>query len=145
MAASAPFPEERDSRSAPAELQRAAGAAGQLRGYLPQRWPKAFDPKPLILDDGPYGPFRRSKRLTADGAIVAVATPGHTRDHLSVVVEDGDKTIFIAGDASYNEQAMLKGTIDGVSDNERPSGGDARRHPSVRRDAADGLSARPRS
>ena len=102
----------------PAELQRAAGSAGQLRGYLPQRWPKAFDPKPLILDDGPYGPFRRSKRLTPDGAIVAVATPGHTRDHLSLVVEDGDKTIFIAGDASYNEQAMLKGTIDGVSDSD---------------------------
>jgi glyoxylase-like metal-dependent hydrolase (beta-lactamase superfamily II) len=102
----------------PAELQRASGAAGQLRGYLPQRWPKAFDPKPLILDDCSYGPFPRSKRLTPDGAIVAVATPGHTRDHLSVVVEDGDAAVFIAGDASYNEEAMLKGTIDGVSDNE---------------------------
>ncbi len=102
----------------PAELQHASGAAGRLRGYLPQRWPKAFDPKPLNLDDGPYGPFPRSKRLTLDGAIVAVATPGHTSDHLSVVVEDHDKTIFIAGDASYNEETMLEGTIDGVSDNE---------------------------
>jgi N-acyl homoserine lactone hydrolase len=102
----------------PAELQRASGAAGQLRGYLPQRWPKAFDPKPLVLDDCPYGPFPQSKRLTADGAIVAVATPGHTGDHLSVIVEDHDKTVFIAGDASYNEEAMLNGTIDGVSDNE---------------------------
>jgi N-acyl homoserine lactone hydrolase len=102
----------------PAELQRASGAAGRLLGYLPQRWPKAFDPKPLILDDGAYGPFPRSKRLTADGEILAVATPGHTRDHLSVVVEDHDKTIFIAGDASYNEETMLKGTVDGVSDND---------------------------
>ena len=102
----------------PAELRRAAGVAGQLRGHLPQRWPKAFDPKPLILDDGPYGPFPRSKRLTADGAIVAVATPGHTRDHLSVIVEDGDKTVFIAGDASYNEETMLAGAVDGVSDDE---------------------------
>jgi glyoxylase-like metal-dependent hydrolase (beta-lactamase superfamily II) len=100
------------------ELQRASGAAGQLRGYLPQRWPKAFEPKPLILDDGPYGPFRRSKRLTPDGAIVAVATPGHTRDHLSVILEDGDRTVFIAGDASYNEETMLNGAIDGVSGSE---------------------------
>jgi glyoxylase-like metal-dependent hydrolase (beta-lactamase superfamily II) len=100
------------------ELQRASGAAAQLRGYLPQGWPKAFDPKPLNLDDGPYGPFRRSKRLTPDGAIVAVATPGHTRDHLSVVVEDDDRTVFIAGDASYNEQVMLNGAIDGVSGSE---------------------------
>jgi N-acyl homoserine lactone hydrolase len=102
----------------PGELERAAGAAGRLRGYLPQRWPKAFDPKPLILDDGSYGPFPQSKRLTADGAIVAVATPGHTPNHLSVIVEDGDAAVFIAGDASYNEETMLKGTIDGVSDNE---------------------------
>jgi N-acyl homoserine lactone hydrolase len=102
----------------PAELRRASGAAGRLRGYLPQRWPKAFNPRPLVLDDGLYGPFPRSKRLTADGMIVAVPTPGHTGDHLSVVVEDQDETVFIAGDASYNEAAMLNGTIDGVSDND---------------------------
>ena len=102
----------------PAEFSRATGAAGQLRGYLPQRWPKAFDPRPLILDEGPYGPFPRSKRLTGDGAIVAVATPGHTPNHLSVIVEDGGKAVFIAGDASYNEAVMLAGAIDGVSDDE---------------------------
>jgi N-acyl homoserine lactone hydrolase len=75
----------------PGELQRASGIAGRLRGYLPQRWPKHFDPKSLVLDAGRYGPFARSKRLTADGAIVAVATPGHSPDHLSVVVEDEDR------------------------------------------------------
>jgi glyoxylase-like metal-dependent hydrolase (beta-lactamase superfamily II) len=56
--------------------------------------------------------------MTADGAIVAVATPGHTGDHLSVVVEDQDTAIFIAGDASYNEEAMVNGAIDCVSDND---------------------------
>jgi N-acyl homoserine lactone hydrolase len=108
--------------ASPGELGRAKGAAGQLGGYLPHRWPKAFDPQPLVLDGGPYGPFPRSKRLTADGAIVAVATPGHTRDHLSVIVEDGDEAAFIAGDASYNEAAMLAGAIDGVSDDEAEAG-----------------------
>ena len=49
----------------PGELRRASGIAGRLRGYLPQRWPKHFDPKPLVLDGGAYGPFARSKRLTA--------------------------------------------------------------------------------
>jgi N-acyl homoserine lactone hydrolase len=99
----------------PIELRRATGVVGQLRGYLPQRWPKGFDPKPLVLDDSPYGPFPRSKRLTADGAVVAVATPGHTPSHLSVIVEDGDKIAFIAGDASYSEATMRAGVIDGVS------------------------------
>jgi N-acyl homoserine lactone hydrolase len=107
----------------PGELARASGIAGRIRGYLPQRWPKHFDPKPLILDGGRYGPFERSKRLTADGAIVAVATPGHTPDHLSVIVEDGDKAVFIAGDASYSEATMLARTIDGVSENEAQAAG----------------------
>ena len=107
----------------PGELERASGIAGRLRGYLPQRWPKHFDPKPLVLDARPYGPFERSKRLTADGAIVAVATPGHTPDHFSVIVEDGDKAVFIAGDASYSEATMLEGTIDGVSEDEAQAAG----------------------
>ena len=102
----------------PGELAIASGIVGRMRGYLPQRWPKNFDPNPLILDGGSYGPFQRSRRLTADGAIVAVATPGHTADHLSVIVEDGDGAIFIAGDASYSEATMLAGTIDGVSADE---------------------------
>ena len=102
----------------PGELSIASGIAGRIRGYLPQRWPRGFDPKPLVLDAKDYGPFARSRRLTADGSIVAVATPGHTADHLSVIVEDGETAIFIAGDASYSEEAMLAGTIDGVSGDE---------------------------
>jgi N-acyl homoserine lactone hydrolase len=102
----------------PGELARASGIAGRIRGYLPQRWPKDFNPKPLVLDGSPYGPFERSKRLGADGAIVVVSTPGHTPDHLSVIVEDGDKAVFLAGDASYSEATMLAGAIDGVSGDE---------------------------
>jgi N-acyl homoserine lactone hydrolase len=44
-----------------------------------------------------------------------LATPGHTPDHLSIIVEDGDAAVFLAGDASYSEQTMLKGRIDGAS------------------------------
>jgi N-acyl homoserine lactone hydrolase len=102
----------------PGELAVASGIAGRLRGYLPERWPKSFDPKPLVLDNVAFGPFARSRRLTADGTIVAVATPGHTRDHLSVIVDDGDQVVFIAGDASYSEANMLSGTLDGVSADE---------------------------
>jgi N-acyl homoserine lactone hydrolase len=104
--------------ASPGELKRASGIAGRMLGYLPQRWPKGFDPRPLVLDGGPYGPFARSKRLVADGSIVAVATPGHTPDHLSVIVNDGDVSVFIAGDASYSEATMLMGAIDGVSEDE---------------------------
>jgi N-acyl homoserine lactone hydrolase len=97
------------------ELATASGLKGQLRGYLPQRWPTWFHPLPIDLDPGAYRPFSAGMRLTAAGDVFAVATPGHTAHHISVVVEDGDGTIFIAGDASYDQRRMLDGRIDGVS------------------------------
>src|SRR5206468_4223443 len=33
---------------------------------------------PFALDGGPFGAFAASRPLTADGRVVAVATPGHT-------------------------------------------------------------------
>ena len=38
---------------------------------------------------------------------------------MSVIVEDGDKAVFIAGDVSYSEETMLAGFIDGVSPDEK--------------------------
>jgi N-acyl homoserine lactone hydrolase len=103
------------------ELNTARGWAGRLRGYLPNRWPSWFDPVPLDLAAESFGPFAVSKRLTTDGDVVAVATPGHTADHLSVVIQVGDATLFLAGDTSYNEELMLAGRVDGVSADERIS------------------------
>jgi glyoxylase-like metal-dependent hydrolase (beta-lactamase superfamily II) len=104
---------------APGELRAASGWRGRMRGYLPHRWPAWFDPTPLELAAEPFGPFARSRRLTTAGDVVAVATPGHTADHVSVLVQEDDTTIFLAGDASYSEALMLDGKVDGVSPNER--------------------------
>ena len=104
------------------ELNTARGWAGRIRGYLPNRWPTWFDPKPLDLSAGTFGPFAASARLTADGAVIAVATPGHTADHVSIIVQDGDTSIMLAGDTSYNQHLMLTGRVDGVSADERVSG-----------------------
>jgi N-acyl homoserine lactone hydrolase len=96
------------------ELARAAGLRGRLLGYLPQRWPKGFDPAPLRWEGGPVGPFDRSAPLTRDGTILAVSTPGHTPGHLSVVVMDGEMAIILAGDAAYTQAQMMAGWPDGV-------------------------------
>ena len=104
---------------APGELKIASGFAGRMRGYLPHRWPSWFDPAPLQLEASSFGPFAQSRRLTEAGDVVAVATPGHTADHLSIVADDGDTTYFLAGDASYDERLMLAGKLDGVSADER--------------------------
>jgi N-acyl homoserine lactone hydrolase len=106
---------------APGELRAASGWAGRMRGYLPHRWPSWFDPVPLDLAAEPFGPFARSRLLTDAGDIVAVATPGHTADHVSVVVQEDDTTLFLAGDTSYNEASMLARKVDGVSPDEQVS------------------------
>jgi N-acyl homoserine lactone hydrolase len=101
------------------ELRTASGWAGRIRGYFPNRWPSWFDPTALELAAEPFGPFARSRRLTQAGDIVAVATPGHTANHLSVLVQQEDGTLFfLAGDTSYNERLMLAGMVDGVSADE---------------------------
>ena len=100
------------------ELARTAGIGGAILGYLPKRWPTWFDPEPLTWQAARHGPFARSAPLTKAGDVVAVPTPGHTPSHLSVLVRDGDSEIMLAGDTSYLESTMLRGTVDGVSPNE---------------------------
>jgi len=100
------------------ELQTARGWVGRMRGYLPNRWPSWFDPIALDLAPDSFGPFAASSRLTMAGDVIAVATPGHTADHLSVIVVDQGTMYVIAGDASYTEALMMTGLIDGVSADE---------------------------
>ena len=97
------------------ELHTARGWAGRMRGYVPNRWPTWFNPIPVDLAGESFGPFTASRRLTAAGDVIAVATQGHTADHLSVLIVDEGITYVIAGDASYTETLMLAGQIDGVS------------------------------
>jgi glyoxylase-like metal-dependent hydrolase (beta-lactamase superfamily II) len=106
----------------PGELRTASGMLGRIRGYLPHRWPAWFDPKPLALAPEPFASFTASRKLTEAGDVVAVATPGHTADHISVVVQDDDTTFFLAGDTSYDEDLMLAGKLDGVTADEHIAG-----------------------
>src|SRR5262249_22878742 len=82
-------------------------------------WPSWFDPTPVDFSSGPYGPFAESRALTAAGDVRIVPLPGHTPGHLGVVVEDAGHVVLLAGDASYNEELLLRGAVDGVSPDER--------------------------
>jgi N-acyl homoserine lactone hydrolase len=97
------------------ELHAARGWMGRLRGYLPNRWPPWFNPTALDPAAGSFGPFAAGTRLTTAGDVIAVATPGHTAGHISVIVFEAGNACLIAGDASYTEALMLAGQIDGVS------------------------------
>ncbi len=101
-----------------AEYDLASGLEGRLRGYLPNRWPAWFAPRLLAFDPIAVEPFTRSHALTQAGDIVLVSTLGHTAGHLSVIVRDGEHTLFLAGDTSYTEQTLLDNAVDGVSPDE---------------------------
>jgi glyoxylase-like metal-dependent hydrolase (beta-lactamase superfamily II) len=63
--------------------------------------PPAVDFRPVALDQGPFGAFAASRRLTDDGRVAMISTPGHTRGHLSIVaVDDNDRHVLLAGDAT---------------------------------------------
>jgi N-acyl homoserine lactone hydrolase len=97
------------------ELAAASGLRGKLGGYLPQRWPRSFDPKPMQLADASFGPFAQSARITPDAAIRVIPTPGHTPHHVSVVAETERGRIIFTGDATYSEENFRAGVIDGVA------------------------------
>jgi N-acyl homoserine lactone hydrolase len=68
---------------------------------LRQPLPAGLEYQPFALDGGPFGAFAASRPLTDDGRIVAVATPGHTPGHISVVcVDDDGRHVLLAGDAT---------------------------------------------
>jgi glyoxylase-like metal-dependent hydrolase (beta-lactamase superfamily II) len=103
------------------ELRLATGLAGRLRGYLPNRLPDWFAPRWINFVPEPFGPFDRSQRVTPDGNVVIVPTPGHTLGHVSVIVVEGGVCHFLAGDTTYTQKALVGGQVDGVSPSEAVS------------------------
>ncbi|MHB1674107.1 MAG: N-acyl homoserine lactonase family protein [Acidobacteriaceae bacterium] len=99
------------------EYARASGLGGKAQGYLPHRWPKWWRPEFIRFDNRPFGPFQQSMPLTKSGDVLVVPTPGHTPNHVSVVV-CGSPSFFLAGDTSYTQHLLLAGKVDGVSPDE---------------------------
>lgn len=95
-------------------------AARAFSGRVRQRLSRAPIPEarfePVALADGPFGAFAHSRRLTEDGRVLAVATPGHTAGHLSVVaIDDEGRHILLAGDATDSLEQLLARRADPVA------------------------------
>lgn len=87
-----------------------------MRRVLRQPLPSGFAPEPFALDDGPFGAFAHSRALSDDGRIVAVATPGHTPGHISVIcVDDGGRHVMLAGDVSDSLEQLEALRADAVA------------------------------
>jgi glyoxylase-like metal-dependent hydrolase (beta-lactamase superfamily II) len=101
------------------EFRIASGRMGKVRGFLPHRWPEWLAPRLFELEPTPFGPFPRSLPVTEAGDLTIVPTAGHTKGHVSVVLDEGDRAIFFAGDASYTEGLMVDQVTDGVAPDQR--------------------------
>jgi glyoxylase-like metal-dependent hydrolase (beta-lactamase superfamily II) len=101
--------------------ERELAFARSLRSRLVQRLfrqplPAGVDFQPIMLDCGPFGAFAASRPLTDDGRIVAVATPGHTPGHISVVcVDDEGNHVLLAGDATDTLEQLHARRADAVA------------------------------
>jgi glyoxylase-like metal-dependent hydrolase (beta-lactamase superfamily II) len=101
------------------EAKMALAPTGPLNGYLNVHYPAWLDPTRVRFTDGPWESFAASHTLTADGGVRLVPTPGHTKGHLSAIVDRGEDLVLIAGDACYAEWRLLAGTVDGVAQDAR--------------------------
>lgn len=97
------------------EWNAARGFKGQLAGYLNWRWPKWLSPTLIDFEPDREGPFRGRYTLTRAGDIHLVSTPGHSRGHLSVMLDEGERVIFFAGDTAYTQGLLLADKVDGVA------------------------------
>jgi glyoxylase-like metal-dependent hydrolase (beta-lactamase superfamily II) len=97
------------------DIEVASGRRGRVRGYPNNRWPRWFAPTIIDLKPDAFGPFPESLKLTKAGDITIVPVPGHTLGQIGIVVEDGDHSVFLAGDSSYTQELMLRGVVDGPS------------------------------
>ncbi|QQE80405.1 N-acyl homoserine lactonase family protein [Alicyclobacillus sp. SO9] len=104
------------------EYALSLGLKGKIRGYLPNYFPKWFEPRIVGYTVGEYGAFRMGYTLTKAEDVLVVPTPGHTPGHQSVILRDGNITYLFAGDTSYNEQLMIDRSVDGVSPNTNLAG-----------------------
>ena len=90
------------------------GQRRQPRGALACRWPGWFAPRLIDYRPEPLGPFEFSLPLTEDGDVSLVPTPGHSHGHQSVILRHGGLSHFFAGDASFDEQQMLRSEVAGI-------------------------------
>jgi N-acyl homoserine lactone hydrolase len=83
---------------------------------LRQPLPSDVDFRPISLDGGPFGVFAESRPITEDGRIVAVATPGHTPGHMSVIcIDDEGRHVLLAGDATDTLEQLRARRADAIA------------------------------
>ncbi len=84
-------------------------------GAVPCTLPEGLEPDAPDWTGGPIGVFERSQTLLGRSEIRLVPLPGHTPGHVGLLLQDGDRSFLVAGDATFSEEETLAGHVAGVS------------------------------
>jgi N-acyl homoserine lactone hydrolase len=84
----------------------AAGAAA--KGYAAHHLPpeSRMELVDFETDGEPRVPFTSTIDLIGDGSVLLISTPGHTRGHMSVLVQLGNEQVLVVGDAVYTLRSI---------------------------------------
>ena len=94
------------------EYEFATSKKGAGNGYFKKNWPSWFQPELITYNNEKEGDFSQSKKITTDGKIMVIPTPGHSIGHQSVLVKGDNHTTILAGDLTYNESTLQQEIAD---------------------------------
>ena len=86
--------------------------------YVKPNWSFA-KVEPFVYENTGIGPVGRSYDVFHDGSVVLVNTPGHTHGLFSVVIQNGEKYIVLAGDTIYTQRSIQEKRIPGFTVDKR--------------------------
>ncbi len=98
------------------EFESAFSLMGRISS-IPETLPANFKPELFEFTSSPIQNFSRSYPLAKN--VWVIPTPGHTNNHVSVLVKRDEHWIVIAGDATYSQAQMLREDMDGMNTNPR--------------------------
>jgi glyoxylase-like metal-dependent hydrolase (beta-lactamase superfamily II) len=81
--------------------------AGKQR-FGPHLWPDWFRPTMYDLMPEPFGPFPTSFRVQQRDKVTIVPTYGHSIAHVGIVIDDGDLSLFFAGDHMLSQDWFVR-------------------------------------
>lgn len=104
----------------PAVVARARSARGLgrlRRGWLPALLPDDLPDRVVAPGSLPRAepvdldPLVDGRDLLGDGSLVVVPLPGHSADHLGLLVRTGARDVLLVGDAAWDQAAMTRGEL----------------------------------
>lgn len=84
-----------------------------LLGAVSENWPSGIEFK--LTDFPESDALFKGADHSLHPQLSLVSTPGHTDGHLSVIVRDGELSLFFAGDVTFNQFQLADKRIPGIS------------------------------